>query len=234
MTDHALLKDSRVSAAVASGQTSGDPIYALFERVAREYPIAGHLLDFGAGTGELARRMQKISGIERVACTDLLRDEAPIDSALRWDTVDLNDKTPYDDQHFDVIVASEVIEHLENPRFVVREWFRLLKPGGWVFFSTPNNESLRSILALLFRGHYQAFGNESYPAHITAILHKDIERIVKEAGFELLEFRYTNHGMVPKLGRLSWQRLSLGFLGGKRFSDNVLAVCRRPEQKSAP
>lgn len=232
MTDRALLEDSRMSAAVASGQKSGDPIYALFERVAREYSIAGHLLDFGAGTGELARRMLRISDIERVTCIDMVHDDAQIDSAMRWDTADLNDKTPYEDQIFGAIAAAEVIEHLENPRFVMREWFRLLKPGGWLLFSTPNNESLRSILALLFRGHYQAFGNESYPAHITAILHKDIERIVKEAGFELLGFRYTNHGMVPKLRRLSWQKLSLGFLGGKRFSDNVLAVCRRPEQQN--
>lgn len=232
MTDHAPLEDTRMSAAVASGQKSGDPIYTLFERVVREYSIVGHLLDFGAGTGELARRMRRAAGIESVTCIDMVRHDAQADSAVRWDTGDLNDKTPYEDQIFDVIVASEVIEHLENPRFVVREWFRLLKPGGWLFFSTPNNESLRSILALLFRGHYQAFGNESYPAHITAILHKDIERIVKETGFELLGFRYTNHGMVPKLRHLSWQRLSFGFLGGKPFSDNVLAVCRRPKQKS--
>ena len=97
-----------------------------------------------------------------------------------------------------------------------------------VFVSTPNNESLRSILALAFRGHYQAFGDDSYPAHITALLHKDMERIVMEAGFELKGFRYTNYGLIPKLRRLSWQRLSMGLLSGKRFSDNVLTVCRRP------
>ena len=233
MTHRTQVEDWRLSAAAASGQASGGPIYALFERVAREYSLAGHVLDFGAGTGKLARRMRGIASIESITCVDLLRDPDHVDSATRWDVQDLNDKTPYEDQSFDVIVSSEVIEHLENPRAVVREWFRLVKPGGWVVFSTPNNESLRPILALLFRGHYQAFGDESYPAHITALLQKDIERIAKEAGLELLGFRYSNHGMLPKLRRLSWQKLSMGLLGGKRFSDNVLAICRRPKQKES-
>lgn len=63
MTDHARLEDSRMSAAVASGQKSGDPIDTLFERGVREYSIAGHLLDFGAGNGELARQMLKQKSI---------------------------------------------------------------------------------------------------------------------------------------------------------------------------
>ena len=35
------------------------------------------------------------------------------------------------------MVSAEVIEHLENPRGVAREWFRLLRPGGSVLLSTP-------------------------------------------------------------------------------------------------
>ena len=228
MTPSSQIADWRAAAAAASGQTSGDFIYRLFERTIREFGIAGHLLGFGAGTGELARRMQGIGKLESVTCIDLMRPAGLAETGLRWDIADLNDKTPYEDQCFNVIVSSEVIEHLENPRAIVREWFRLLKPGGWLFFSTPNNESLRSILALAFRGHYQAFGDDSYPAHITALLHKDMERIVMEAGFELKGFRYTNYGTIPKLRRVSWQMLSVGLLSGKRFSDNVLTVCRRP------
>lgn len=63
MTDRALPKDWRLSASVASGQTSGGPIYRPIERVASEYPIARHLLDFGAGAGELARQMLKQKSI---------------------------------------------------------------------------------------------------------------------------------------------------------------------------
>lgn len=217
----------RLSAAVASGQVSGDPIYRLFEKVAGKYAVTGDILDFGAGKGELASRMQKLFSITTITCIDMLKAPTGIPSSIRWDTADLNEKTSYEDRSFNVIMAAEVIEHLENPRATMREWFRLLKPGGYVIFSTPNNQSVRSILALAFRGHFQAFGDESYPAHITALLQKDIQRIAKEAGLELLDFHYTNHGIIPKT-RLSWQSLTGGLLGGKMFSDNVLAVCKKP------
>jgi 2-polyprenyl-3-methyl-5-hydroxy-6-metoxy-1,4-benzoquinol methylase len=49
---------------------------------------------------------------------------------------------------FDGAIAAEVIEHLENPRQVAREWFRSLKRGGTLILSTPNNESIRSLMAL--------------------------------------------------------------------------------------
>jgi 2-polyprenyl-3-methyl-5-hydroxy-6-metoxy-1,4-benzoquinol methylase len=113
---------------------------------------------------------------------------------------------------------------------VVREWFRLLKPGGWLLFSTPNNESVRSLLALVCRGHYSAFGETSYPAHITALLRKDLERITREAGFEMIQFHFTDHGILPKAKRLTWQVLSAALLRGLRFSDNLLAVCRKPTE----
>lgn len=226
MTHHTQTNNWRVSAAEASGQTSGDHIYSLFEAAIKEYSITGNVLDFGAGNGELARRIKRGTNVENITCIDLLHPPHVNDDGMQWDTADLNERTPYEDQNFDAVLAAEVIEHLENPRAVLREWTRILKPGGWIIFSTPNNESIRSILALIFRGHYQAFGDESYPAHITPLLHKDIQRIAKETGIDVLAFRYTNHGMIPKT-RVSWQRLSGGFLSGKRFSDNVLVVCRR-------
>lgn len=221
------IEDIRLSAALASGQASGDSIYRLFEKVARKHAVAGELLDFGAGKGELARRMQRLAGITAITCIDLLDAPSSIATSIRWDAADLNERTCYEDQRFDVVMAAEIIEHLENPRAVMREWFRLVRPGGWVIFSTPNNQSIRSILALLFRGHFQAFGDESYPAHITALLQKDIQRMTNETGFEFLGFWYTNHGMIPKTS-LSWQSLTGGILGGRLFSDNVLAVCKKP------
>ena len=96
-----------------------------------------------------------------------------------------------------------------------------------LILSTPNNESFRSILTLLFRGHYAHFREKSYPAHITALLRKDLERILTEAGFTTARFHYTNSGMLPRV-RFSWQQVSFGVLGGLRFSDNVIAIAQKP------
>jgi 2-polyprenyl-3-methyl-5-hydroxy-6-metoxy-1,4-benzoquinol methylase len=131
------------------------------------------------------------------------------------------------DRTFDVIVSAEVIEHLENPRAVAREWFRLLRPGGTLIFSTPNNESWRSLFALLLQGHFVAFSDSCYPAHITALLRKDMERILTEVGFSVPTFVFSNVGGIPKFPTLHWQTVSAGLLKGVRYSDNVLAIAKR-------
>ena len=49
------------------------------------------------------------------------------------------DSLPFLDNTFDVVVSSWVLEHLDNPRRVFREIYRVLKPGGKVIFVTPNS-----------------------------------------------------------------------------------------------
>lgn len=222
------LKAWRQNAAQTSGGTSGDYIYNMFERALREHGAVGKILDFGAGIGELSRRLVGMHMFESVASVDIMPAPEGLELAVDWHSQDLNEPAGFASGSFEVIVSAEVIEHLENPRAVVREWFRLLKPEGLLLFSTPNNESLRSILALVCRGHYAAFGDASYPAHITPLLRKDIERILQEAGFQAPRFFFSDCGTIPKLRRITWQRVSWGGLSGLRFSDNVLAVARKP------
>jgi 2-polyprenyl-3-methyl-5-hydroxy-6-metoxy-1,4-benzoquinol methylase len=147
---------------------------------------------------------------------------------VNWIKQDLNGPIQGYDGAFDVIIAAEVIEHLENPRFTVREICRLLRPGGTAIVTTPNNESCRSLVALLVRGHYAAFGELSYPAHITALLRKDLTRIFTEAELSAPEFNFTNQGGIPGKPNVAWQQVSFGLLRGLRFSDNLLAVATKP------
>lgn len=51
-------------------------------------------------------------------------------------------------ESFDYVLAFEVIEHVANPEAVIREIYRLLKPGGRAFLSTCNYDSF-------FEGHYR-------------------------------------------------------------------------------
>ena len=219
----------RMEAAIASGGISADPVYRLVLEVIESQNVRGRILDFGAGTGTLSAKLCSMDAISEVAAIDIVPySPSHRHDKLKWSYCDLNKELPIEDAAFDAIVSVEVIEHLENPRSLAREWFRLLRPGGLLIVTTPNNESWRSIVSLLMRGHFNAFSDSSYPAHITALLRADLKRLLMEAGFCDCQIQFANHGAVPQLTRLTWQSVSFGLLKGLRFSDNLLVKAEKP------
>jgi 2-polyprenyl-3-methyl-5-hydroxy-6-metoxy-1,4-benzoquinol methylase len=222
------LEEQRLYAAEASGGISSEVIYDRILSVIGEYDLRGRALDYGAGIGNFTRKLWAAGRFEQIDGADILPRPQNLPHAIAWHSLDLNNADAIPAATFDVVIAAEVIEHLENPRKVAREWFQILKPGGALILSTPNNESIRSLMALSVRGHYVAFLDSCYPAHITALLRKDLVRILSEAGFSDVRFHFTNHGGLPKLPAVSWQRVSFGLLKGCRFSDNLIATAKVP------
>ena len=222
------LRERRIAASVHSQGISNDAIYAAIEARLVELGAGGDLLDFGAGTGQLTARVAALATFRSVTGADLYPRDPGLPSAISWIQGDLNDRLPVPDARFDAIVAAEVIEHLENPRAVARELCRLLRPGGVLVLSTPNNESWRALLALVARGHFVAFGDTSYPAHITALLSKDLDRLLREASFTDIAFSFTGQGGIPGFPARTWQSLLGRRVGGRRFSDNVIVTARKP------
>ena len=219
-----ILEQQRLQAAKASGGISSDVIYGPVLRLVQEFDLRGTVFDFGAGVGNLTQRLWTLSRFEQISGADILPRPQDLPSEIFWYCLDLKNRTVVPAGNFDLVIAAEVIEHLENPREIAREWYRILKPGGRLILSTPNNESIRSLFSLVIRGHYAAFNDDSYPAHITAVLRKDLARILCEVGFSDACFRFTDSGGVPKMPSLSWQKISFGLLRGCRFSDNLIAT----------
>ena len=62
-------------------------------------------------------------------------------STVNWYEQDLNAPLNVPPQSFDTVVACEIIEHLENPRGAVREWWRRLRPGGLLVFTHPTTRA---------------------------------------------------------------------------------------------
>lgn len=220
--------EHRARAAELSGGTSGNAIYAMIERVIAERGLNGKILDYGAGVGQLTRRLLALDRFDSVSAADIMTVPGDLRGHVEWIEQDLNAPLADHENAFDTVVAAEVIEHLENPRFMLREIFRILRPGGTAIVTTPNNESWRSVISLLVRGHYMAFGDSGYPAHITALLRKDLTRIFQEAGFTTPRFHFTDHGGFPSHPLTTWQQISFGLLRGLRYSDNVLAIATKP------
>jgi hypothetical protein len=57
---------------------------------------------------------------------------------------------------------------------------------------------------------------------------KDLARIGSEAGFDVPQFYFTDNGGIPAHPSMTWQTLSFGLLRGLRFSDNIIAMAKKP------
>ena len=152
------------------------------------------LLELGAGTGELANQV-KGKGFEVVA-QDIDEKLFRYKDKIEFMQGDLNQGLPFADSSFDYVVMLEVIEHLKNPFFVLKEINRILKPHGILLISTPNILNLKSRLRFLFEGTYDYFREPPlelanspkhgfFDIHLFAYKYPELEYILFDAGFNI-------------------------------------------------
>lgn len=183
----------------------------------------GLLADIGCGTGDLWRALRgPFSGC--IAVDAVRYDGLPDDVSFQPADLDAV-RLPLPDAAVDAAAAVEVIEHLENPRAFVRELARIVRPGGWVVITTPNQLSALSLLTLVLKGQFSAFQDSSYPAHRTALLEIDLRRIMNECGLSDLVVTFTRLGRLPLSG---WHYPdAIAGLAPRRLSDNIVIAGRR-------
>ena len=217
---------ARLSAGESATVIHDAVLAALKERGVR----ARCLLDVGCGTGSLRARVQSIC--ERYIGADAIRHEGfPAGAEFVLANLDAG-RVTLPDGACDVVACIETIEHVENPRALMRELVRLAAPGGWLVVTTPNQLSVLSKLTLLTKNEFVHFQERPglYPAHISALLEVDLVRICRENGLENVTVRYTGHGRVPFTAR-DWPNPLRAKSGakGRAFSDNVLVLAQKPK-----
>ena len=216
----------RAEAAEASGGTSEEALYDAALAWVESEGLGGRVLDYGAGTGTLLSLLCETGRVDRVVGADLMARPAELPAANEWLSQDLNQPLGLAEASLDAVLSVEVIEHLENPRAVARDWFRLLKPGGRLFFTTPNADSWRSLATLALKGHHQEFTDENYPAHITALVGSDLRRVVTEAGFAGIKIGYA---LTSRLyGAVTWASLLPRWRPGRRTGKHAVVTATKP------
>ena len=171
-------------------------IYDAVIRVARRRLAGGEIahLDIGAGRGELVRKLGATLAVRSSACDFHTERFALKDTPCA--RVNLNlEPLPYADGAFALVTCSEVVEHLENYRALLREAHRVLAPGGVLVVTTPNVLNVNSRLRYLWSGFANLFGplpvrNDrlySTGGHITPIAYFYLAHALLDAGYEGLE-----------------------------------------------
>ena len=203
--------------------SSEEAIYRTVATLVDERGATGLLVDVGCGTGNLWRALA--SRFSACIGIDAVRYER-LPEGVRFSQADLDrDRLPIEDGTADVAAAVETIEHLENPRALVRELTRVTRPCGWVIVTTPNQLSALSLLTLVVKQRFSAFQDGSYPAHRTALLEIDLRRMAAENGLVDVHVRFTSRGRVPLTGAHYPAVLARWY--PRALSDNVVLIARK-------
>lgn len=126
---------------------------------------------------------------------------------------------PYDDNSFDIIVAEQILEHLKDPAFAVREISRVAKPGALVIIGVPIFvgffASLRNLYIKMFPGIFKWSGSDH---HQTFSLGTIRELLLEHGGFvekDVRGFRVLSGGIFRPLENYHWWYKLQGNMGKK-------------------
>ena len=203
------------------------------------------LLDVGCAEGQFTLRAADrigtagIHGIEIVE-EDIAKAEANGINVCRGD---LNQRLPFEDENFDIVLASHVIEHLANTDIFVKEIQRILKVGGYLVIATPNLAALLHILFLLFGkqptiaevsdealvGTWSSRGNcvdRVGPAHRRIFTLGALKGLLEYYGFKVE--RAIGTGFFPLPNLLAKVMGSID----KRHATNIVIKARKPNKQT--
>lgn len=179
----------------------------LLERWASEAKPPERLLDLACGTGAFLEAVgRRFPQAERTGLDLSLR--ALEAAAARNPSAEFvladGRGSPFATGYFDAVLLNNVIEHLPDPASLIGEAARVLAPGGCLVLSTPSRYRLENLLRVA-RGNPVVFMSRD---HVTEYSVGQVEELLRQAGFGLLEVR----GPARKPGRRTLRNTLSGAL----------------------
>lgn len=187
------------------------------------------ILDVGCGSGWVAKKFLKKN--IKVISLDISKSNPQkvkelYPSQNHFQVVADSFKLPFDSNSFDCVIASEIIEHIVEPKLFLEELFRVVSGDGRLIISTPYKEKIRYVLCI--------HCNKKTP--VNAHLHSFDEKILRDLynGDDLKKFSivifgnkaliYLRTHIVLKYLPLSlW--LAVDWLANKIYNKSLHIVC---------
>ncbi|NYT46146.1 bifunctional 2-polyprenyl-6-hydroxyphenol methylase/3-demethylubiquinol 3-O-methyltransferase UbiG [Alcaligenaceae bacterium] len=114
-----------------------------------------NVLDVGCGGGILAESMAAqgatVTGIDLAEKSLKVAKLHGLESgiAVTYETVSAEDHAAQHPGTYDIVTCMEMLEHVPDPSSIVQACATLVKPGGWVFFSTLNRNPKSFLFAIV-------------------------------------------------------------------------------------
>ncbi|BBH11469.1 MULTISPECIES: bifunctional 2-polyprenyl-6-hydroxyphenol methylase/3-demethylubiquinol 3-O-methyltransferase UbiG [Chromobacterium] len=187
--------------------------------------IAGkQVLDVGCGGGILAESMAArgaaVTGIDLAKKSLKVAQLHSLESGVAVDyrcvaVEELAEEAP---ASFDVVTCMEMLEHVPDPQSVVRSCASLVKPGGWVFFSTLNRNAKSYLLAVVGAEYVLNMLPRGTHEYARFLKPSELSRMARNAGLDMDAVRGMSYNPLARIYSL-----------GEDTAVNYLMACRRPE-----
>jgi 2-polyprenyl-6-hydroxyphenyl methylase/3-demethylubiquinone-9 3-methyltransferase len=181
-------------------------------------------LDVGCGGGILAeamaRRASQVTGIDLatrpLGVARLHALEAGVEN-IEYREIAAEALAAEAPGRFDVVTCMEMLEHVPDPSSVVRACATLVRPGGWVFFSTLNRNPKSFLFAIIGAEYVLRLLPKGTHEYARFIRPSELARWTRESGLTLEGSKGMEYNPLTRRYRLSGDT-----------SVNYLFACRRP------
>ena len=149
-------------------------------------PKDAAILEAGCGTGGNFRMLARHGHVHAMEPSEAARVAA---SSLGLATVEpgsLPDSIPFPGQSFDLVLMTDVLEHLDDDRASLRELRRRLKPGGWLLLTVP-------ALSWMWSAH------DVSHQHRRRYHSAALREVVEAAGYQVRYLSYYNFLLFPMI-----------------------------------
>jgi ubiquinone/menaquinone biosynthesis C-methylase UbiE len=145
-----------------------------------QVPVEANILEIGCSAGPL-QQILHTDGYTNLTGIDISENAIKLAEQRGVPNVSVMDgaKLDFADASFDLVVASDVLEHIEDEELAVREWARVLRPGGCMIVFVP-------AFQMLWTHHDEV--NHHYRRYTAAHL----RRVIQRAGLTVERSSYWN------------------------------------------
>ena len=183
-----------------------------------------HALDVGCGGGilaeSMARRAKQVMGIDLatrpLGVARLHALEAGVEN-IEYREIAAEALAAEAPGRFDVVTCMEMLEHVPDPSSVVRACAQLVRPGGWVFFSTLNRNPKSFLFAIIGAEYVLGLLPKGTHEYARFIKPSELARWARESGLTLEGSKGMEYNPLTRRYKLS-----------SDTSVNYLFACRRP------